>query len=56
MEDTVDKRVASITDLYDKQPVGEKNIMWALAQTFKWEFATFYAVEALSVASGYKSH
>lgn len=46
MEDTVDKRVASITGLYDKQPAGEKNIMWALAQTFKWEFATFYGVEA----------
>lgn len=32
--------------MYDKQPAGKKNIMWALAQTFKWEFATFYAVEA----------
>ena len=45
-EDTIDKKVAVITGLYDKQPAAEKNIMWALAQTFKWEFATFYGVEA----------
>lgn len=45
-EDTIEKKVEVITDLYDKQPAGQKNIMWALAQTFKWEFATFYGVEA----------
>lgn len=45
-EDTIDKKVDVITGLYDKQPAGQKNIMWALAQTFKWEFGTFYAVEA----------
>lgn len=45
-EDTIENKVEVITGLYDKQPAGQKNIMWALAQTFKWEFATFYGVEA----------